>query len=46
MIGISLTFPICLGLSTSFGTLIPMLRTPQLLLVAVGVLARANALQA
>jgi hypothetical protein len=46
MIGISLTSPICLRLSTPLGTLIPMLRTPQLLLAAVGVLARANRLQA
>lgn len=36
MIGISLTFPICLGLSTSLGTLIPMLRTPRLLLTPAG----------
>ena len=36
MIGISLTFPICLGLSTSLGTLIPMLRTPRVLWTTAG----------
>ncbi len=36
MIGISLTFPICLGLSTSLGTLIPMLKTPPVLLTPAG----------
>ncbi len=36
LVGISLTFPICLGLSTSLGTLVPMLRTPRLFLTLPG----------
>ena len=37
LIGISLTFPICIGLSTALGALIPMARHPAVFLTPGGI---------